>query len=222
MGSIPKVVGALSCGFLLCLGLSHTTQAADNPLTVEKKKAGPNASRKRSLPDLVKKDGETLKGVHTITGEVLRIEGENFIVQRSDGKEVRLHIDETTQLSGFIGQGARIEATVNDKHHALSIRQSRAADELNADQSDRRQDGQQAGEKQMNEKDGGLPNGSTTITGDLVRVEYGDYFVKGQDGKELHMTTDKTTQMMGQIQKGDRIEAKVNDKNHALSIRQTQ
>jgi hypothetical protein len=27
---------------------------------------------------------------------------------------------------------------------------------------------------------------------------------------------------MGQIQKGDRIEAKVNDKNHALSIRQAQ
>jgi hypothetical protein len=60
---------------------------------------------------------------------------------------------------------------------------------------------------------------ATTITGDLVRVEYGDYFVKGQDGKEVHLTTDKTTQMMGQIKKGDRIEVKVNDKNHALSIR---
>ncbi|HLA62353.1 MAG TPA: hypothetical protein VK626_08910, partial [Nitrospiraceae bacterium] len=34
-----------------------------------------------------------------------------------------------------------------------------------------------------------------TITGELVRVEYGDYFVKGQDGKEVHLTTDKTTQM---------------------------
>jgi len=203
-------------------GIQVHQRTADNPLTVEKKKAGPNASRKRSLPDLVKKDGETLKGVHTITGEVLFSELENYFVQQDDGTQVRLHLDETTQLSGFIGQGAHIEATVNDKHHALSIRQSRAADELNADQSDRRQDGQQAGEKQMNEKDGGLPNGSTTITGDLVRVEYGDYFVKGQDGKELHMTTDKTTQMMGQIQKGDRIEAKVNDQNDALSIRQAQ
>ena len=61
-----------------------------------------------------------------------------------------------------------------------------------------------------------------TITGELVRVEYGEYFVKGQDGKEVRLTTDKTTQMMGQIKKGDRIEAKVNDQNHALSIRQTQ
>jgi len=60
------------------------------------------------------------------------------------------------------------------------------------------------------------------ITGELLRVEYGDYFVKGQDGKEVRLTTDKTTQMMGQLKKGDRIEAKVNEQNHALSIRQTE
>jgi hypothetical protein len=60
------------------------------------------------------------------------------------------------------------------------------------------------------------------IKGDLLRVEYGEYFVKGQDGKEVRLTIDKTTQMMGQIKKGDRIEAKVNDQNHALSIRETQ
>jgi len=61
-----------------------------------------------------------------------------------------------------------------------------------------------------------------TITGELLRVEYGDYFVKGQDGKEVRLTIDKTTQMMGQIKKGDRIEAKVNQQNHALSIREVQ
>jgi hypothetical protein len=61
-----------------------------------------------------------------------------------------------------------------------------------------------------------------TITGELVRVEYGEYFVKGQDGKEVRLTTDKTTQMMGQFKKGERIEAKVTDQNHALSIRQAQ
>ena len=63
---------------------------------------------------------------------------------------------------------------------------------------------------------------ATTIKGDLVRVEYGDYFVKGQDGKEVRLTTDKKTQMMGQLKKGDRIEAKVTDQNHALVIRQVE
>jgi hypothetical protein len=43
-----------------------------------------------------------------------------------------------------------------------------------------------------------------------------------KDGKEVRLHTDKTTQMMGEIKKGDRIEAKVNKKNHALSIRSAQ
>jgi Cu/Ag efflux protein CusF len=36
------------------------------------------------------------------------------------------------------------------------------------------------------------------------------------------LTTDKKTQMMGQLKKGDRIEAKVTDQNHALVIRQVE
>ena len=35
MGSIPKVVGVLSCGFLLGLGLSTAMQAAEKPPAAE-------------------------------------------------------------------------------------------------------------------------------------------------------------------------------------------
>lgn len=61
-----------------------------------------------------------------------------------------------------------------------------------------------------------------TIQGELVRVEDGNYFVKVKGGKEVRLHTDKTTQMIGEIKKGDRIEAKMNDQNHALSIRSAQ
>ena len=30
MVSIPKVIGLMSCGFVLCLGLSNTASAADD------------------------------------------------------------------------------------------------------------------------------------------------------------------------------------------------
>ena len=63
---------------------------------------------------------------------------------------------------------------------------------------------------------------ATTIKGELVRIGYGEYFVKGQDGKEVRLTIDKKTQMMGQLKQGDRIEAKVNEQNHALMIRQVE
>jgi Cu/Ag efflux protein CusF len=64
--------------------------------------------------------------------------------------------------------------------------------------------------------------GAKTIKGELFRVEDGNYFVKVKDGKEVRLHTDQTTQMMGEIKKGDQIEAKVNKKNHALSIRSAQ
>ena len=57
------------------------------------------------------------------------------------------------------------------------------------------------------------------IKGDLVRLDYGDYIVKEQDGKEVRVHTGKKTQIMGQLKKGDRVEVKVDDQNNALSIR---
>jgi hypothetical protein len=57
------------------------------------------------------------------------------------------------------------------------------------------------------------------ITGELFRIKDGNYFVKVKGGKEVRLHTDKTTKMIGKIMKSDRIEAMVNDQNHALSIR---
>jgi translation initiation factor IF-1 len=57
------------------------------------------------------------------------------------------------------------------------------------------------------------------IKGDLVRVDYSDYIVKDKDGKEVLVHTDRKTQIVGQIRKGDRVEAKVDDQNNALLIR---
>ena len=85
MVSIPKVVGVLSCGCLLGLGLS-------------------------------------LNGLHTIKGEVSGVEPSSYFVKQYDGDQVRVHIDDTTQMTGRIGQGTHIEAKVNRENHALSIR----------------------------------------------------------------------------------------------------
>jgi hypothetical protein len=69
------------------------------------------------------------------------------------------------------------------------------------------------------EMKGGPSKGGKTITGEMLRVEGDNYFVKGQEGKEVRMHTDKTTLIMGNIRQGDRIEANVNDQNHALLVR---
>jgi len=101
MVSIPKIIGVMSCSVVLCLSLSNVTQAAE-------------------------KHRDTQQGVHTIKGEVMRVDGDDYLIKQSDGKEVRYRVDSGTEMSEPISQGDRIEAKVrevNDEKSVLSLRQ---------------------------------------------------------------------------------------------------
>lgn len=96
------------------------------------------------------------------------------------------------------------------------------SDVMKTDAQSDRQGFQSDDDKQKNVNDqlgDTRAKGAKTIKGELFRVEDGNYFVKVKDGKEVRVHTDKTTLMMGEIKKGERIEAKINNENHALSIR---
>ena len=99
MVSIPKVVGVLSCGVLLCLGLFQAAHAADDEV---------GASR--------------LEQAKVIKGDLVNIDYGDYIVKDKDGKEVRVHVDSKTLAMGQLKKGDRVEAKVDDKDHALSIR----------------------------------------------------------------------------------------------------
>ena len=95
MVSIPKVVGLMSCGFLLCLGLSNFASATDKIGDVE--------------------PGKTIKG------EVLRVDGETYSVKNGeDGKVVRLHVDKTTRKN-TVSPGDNVEVKFTDENHVISI-----------------------------------------------------------------------------------------------------
>jgi hypothetical protein len=113
--SIQKIVTAMSSGFLLCLSLSQLTQAASDPCI----------DRKAGQSSIVQCDMERRQGIDTVKGELLGIEGDNYVVQQFYGKEVRLHIDATTQKTGSILLGDSIEAKVKgpkNQREVLSIR----------------------------------------------------------------------------------------------------
>ena len=61
--------------------------------------------------------------------------------------------------------------------------------------------------------------GINILKGEVLRIKGEHFYVRRSDGKEMHLHTKPTTQMTGEFKKGDRIEAKVNDQNDALSIR---
>ena len=149
MVSIAKVVGALSCGFLLCVGLSQAAQASNAVPTTDEMKADQSDRRQGGQEAGEQQMSKEMKGDQStdgkmIKGEVLRVEGDNYFVKGQDGKEVRMHIDKTTQKIGNFKQGDRIEATVNDKNDALSIRSARETDAG---------EGKQAGRDSLHETD---------------------------------------------------------------------
>ncbi len=142
MLSLPKVVGVLSCGLLLCLGLSPAAQAGTAAPTTDEMKADQSDRRQggqdageTQLRDEMQ-GGPSTDG-QMIKGEVLRVEGDNYFVKGQDGKEVRLHTDQTTQKTGSINRGDRIEAKVNEENHALSIRSAQGTDAGNGNEGGR-------------------------------------------------------------------------------------
>jgi len=120
MISIPKILTVVSCGVVLCASVGGVGQAA------ERMKPDPCADRKGGQPDLVKCDEETLKGIDTIKGELLRVDRETYVIKRNDGTQAELHVDGTTQMYGNIREGDSIEAktrtTRDDQKQALSIK----------------------------------------------------------------------------------------------------
>jgi cold shock CspA family protein len=98
MWSIPKVVSVLTCGVVLCLGLSQAANALD----------GEGAKR--------------LAEAKVIKGDLVRIDYGDYIVKESDGKEVRVHMTKKTQIMGQLSKGDRVEVKVDEQNNALSIR----------------------------------------------------------------------------------------------------
>ena len=62
------------------------------------------------------------QSIRTVEGDVLRVEYDYVTVQRSDGKELKMHIDENTEMIGYVGPGQHVEAKLNQQKHALLIR----------------------------------------------------------------------------------------------------
>jgi hypothetical protein len=133
MVSFPKLVGVLSCGLLLCLGLSNSTRGEHSPSASDVMKTDSQSDRQgfQSDDDKQTKDkkGSTrVKDAKTITGELVRVQDGNYFVKVKGGKEVRMHTDKTTQMVGEIQKGDRIEAMMNAQNHALSIRSIQKSD----------------------------------------------------------------------------------------------
>ena len=67
-------------------------------------------------------DVMTAPSAQTIKGDLLKIDGEFYVVKDMAGKEIRLHVDKTTTVDSAVKVGDKVEAQATEKNHAASIR----------------------------------------------------------------------------------------------------
>ena len=112
MVSIHKVVGVLSCSFALCLVLSTIASSADQLNT------GHSSGTIWTVGDK-----DSFVSGKEVKGEIVKIDGENYIVREASGAEVRMHVNASTEKKSNMTPkvGEHVLAKVDAKGHALSF-----------------------------------------------------------------------------------------------------
>jgi hypothetical protein len=118
MIDIPKIVRVLSCGLLLWVGVLCNMAQADT--IVPRADAEKDSQRTGGQGD-PKELPLRQQGVHIIQGDVLRVEGNTYVIKELGGKELSLRTDATTMKAEKIQVGDRIEAKVDENNRALSL-----------------------------------------------------------------------------------------------------
>lgn len=112
MVSIHKVVGVLSCSFLLCLGLSTVASSADRFNT------GHSGGKIWTVGDM-----DRFVAGKEVKGEIVKIDGEHYVVREASGAEVRMHVNASTETRSSMTPkvGEHVLAKMDAKGHALSF-----------------------------------------------------------------------------------------------------
>jgi hypothetical protein len=133
-----KIQVVLLCSLLLSAGLSNGVQSGqpgsssgDSKIDqADRRQGNPEPGDKPSLGKTETLSGakhpsgktETLKGGQTIKGEVVRIDGEKYVIKTEGGKEFSLEASSATQMSETnLKPGHLVEARVDGQNHILSI-----------------------------------------------------------------------------------------------------
>jgi hypothetical protein len=56
----------------------------------------------------------------TVKGTLMRVDGENYWVTDTDGKQIRLHVDASTKLDKVV-KGDRVKAYITDTGHTTTL-----------------------------------------------------------------------------------------------------
>lgn len=102
MNNRHSFLPTIGLGVLLLIGLPATNAAAGGAMAGQERDAS--------------------MATATVEGELVRIEGDVYVVRDERGKELRLHVDFSTDQTETLTLGDIVVARITEDHHALSIK----------------------------------------------------------------------------------------------------
>jgi uncharacterized protein YdeI (BOF family) len=122
---MKKLIGIVAVGFILSLtGWAFAAEKA-TPGSPGSTEMGTPGSSGGAAAAAEKAAAGAKEGARTIKGELLKIDGENYLVKDATGKEVKLHVSPETKKDGDVKVGDKIEAQADASGHATSIKASK-------------------------------------------------------------------------------------------------
>ncbi len=120
-----KVVRVSSGGTFLFLGLFTVLQVSDVAFAAGEMKRIP--CQITPGQNLMRAEEDSGRGTHILSGELIGMDGDYYVVKDESGKEVSLLSDKRTDKP-VIQKGDRITAYVDDQNTALWIRSNESTD----------------------------------------------------------------------------------------------
>ena len=119
------LVRVSASGTFLFLGLFTMLQASDGAFAAAKIKRSPCDIT--SGQNVMRAEEDLGRGTHILSGELIGMDGDYYVVKDVNGKEVSLLSDKRTDKP-VIQKGDRITAYVDDQNTALWIRSNESTD----------------------------------------------------------------------------------------------
>jgi hypothetical protein len=204
MLQIPKILGIISCvSFSLMMALTGCQSTTGKTAGQTMSDASITAAVQKKLTsdrfsNFTRIDVDTERGVVNLSGIVQTEEQRMRMGRLANEVAGVVKVNNNLQIQNRSTTGTHPNAAqADDKHTGGHERKGAPVDQ-----------------KEMALRQQGVQ----IIQGEVVRVDGDNYYVRGQDGKEMSVHVDTSTMKTEKIKTGDRVEAKVDGDYRALSL----
>jgi hypothetical protein len=130
-----------------------------------------------------------------VKGQLTQIEGEYYILQDAEGKNVRVHVDRSTKMDGAFQIGDIVEAQRTLPGHAIAMRH--ASSPLNVGPSSASSGmGSESGDRLIKDPQVTLGGAKQTVRGEVLQIDGDRYSIRDGHGNEVHLAVNQNTRIL--------------------------